>query len=275
MPDRGQLARARFYTLYTDSLAAAIGTLSDLEDADEQDILVALTGTLTLVTAVVASYQGNTKASINANIMVHEATSCLVAAKFHDAVTFTDRRIQPDAYRCILRIIAWDKQAADVPPDFCLPVDGDPDQVLFGAPRTFLTRHVEHHRYTRQIRSTDALLQHQPKQVKDAITSYFKKAKFKSFVSIPIDSGNKDVAVLSIQSTETEVFGYDKAEEQDMLQCVVPFRAILAYILREYERVQRTGAPYVEQETGTTRNGQTGAISRRTRTSTRVHGNRD
>ncbi|HEX5324700.1 MAG TPA: hypothetical protein VFW40_13005 [Capsulimonadaceae bacterium] len=238
-PEKGRFEKGNFLDLYTLSLYKAIDVLPEYRQATEVQILEGLQAALAAVSAVVASYHNKGDLNVNSCIMVAEPPSSIPAEQFHQKVRFSYPSNEPRTYTHVLRIVAWGKIGEDTTSEFYLPVHQDQHQVLFGAPKAFVTGDLEHHPNTRAIREGSKEIADQPRVVKNEIVSYFRTAKFRSFVSMRVPVGDHSHSVLSIHSNKTHVFGIDEVTEQEIEKYVRPFAAVISCILQELVRVHQ------------------------------------
>ncbi len=223
---RGEFSHAVFNRTYTRSLTTAFDSYIAIRDGDRQQTISALKDCLRAVSSVIAAYHSKDGLNVNATIFLRTDTSEYSPTDFHDRVHFTYRENSPDIYRCVLKVAGWGRDQADLM-DFALPVHRDPKQVLFGAPKTFMTGERDHVFDTSSIRSGSRHIADQPRSVKDAVVAYFKNAQFSSFATLAVGHGSDCSGVLSIQSSKKYVFGATPEKEEEIEEYIRPFCSVL------------------------------------------------
>lgn len=228
---KGRLSGRDFLEKYTSLLTDAIEALQDVHTYNEAQLRQAQTKILKLIAAVVILFHPEAVGlGINANLMLDEVISKHSSGgKFSDHVYFSDPQRTADTYSSILCIRAWAEPPRIAPLDFSVPIDKDPQRVLFGAPRTFTSGKETVIPNIHDRKEVSKQLKGQPEVVCDAIHAFFVRQKYKTFMSIAVKNSDKIVAVLNLQADQTGVFG-NRNKQAEIRRFIDPFCTILGII---------------------------------------------
>ena len=220
---KGRLSGQDFLEKYTKLLTDAIEALQDVHTYNETQLLQAQTKILKLIAAVVILFHPEAVGlGINANFMLSEGISGHSSdGKFADHVYFWDPQRTADTYSSVLCIRAWADPPQIAPLNFSIPVDKDPQRVLFGAPRTFTSGQEIVIPNIHDRKEVNKQLKGQPEVVCDTVHAFFISQKYKTFMSIAVKNSDKIVAVLNLQADQTGVFGNRNKQAEIRRECLV------------------------------------------------------
>ena len=228
---KGRLSGQDFLEKYTKLLTDAIEALQDVHTYNAEQLLQAQTKILILIAAVVILFHPEAvNLGINANLMLNEGIDNHSSEnKFANYVYFSDPQRNADTYSSVLCIRAWAYPPQVAPHNFSIPVDKDPQRVLFGAPRAFATGKEMVIPNIHSRKEVNKQLKGQPEVVCDAIHAFFASQKHKTFMSIVVKNADKAVAVLNLQADQLGVFG-KLTKQSEIKKFIEPFCTILGII---------------------------------------------
>jgi hypothetical protein len=228
---KGRLSGQTFLEEYTTLLTNAIEVLQDVHTYNEAQLLQAQTKILKLIAAVVILFHPEAVGlGINANLMLNEdIKDHSSGGKFADHVHFSDPQRAAETYSSVLCIRAWADPPQMAPHNFSVPVDKDPQRVLFGAPRTFVSGKEVVIPNIHNRKEVSKELKGQPEVVCDTIHAFFGRQKYKTFMSITVKNSDKTVAILNLQADQIGVFG-SRNKQEEVKRFIDPFCTILGII---------------------------------------------
>ena len=228
---KGRLSGQDFLEEYTKLLTDAIEALQDVHTYNATQLLQAQTKILKLIAAVVVLYHPEAVGlGINANLMLNEGVdNHSDGNKFADHVHFSDPQRTADTYSSVLSIRAWADPPQVAPHNFSVPVDSDPQRVLFGAPRAFASGKEMVIPNIHDRKKVNKELKGQPEVVCNAIHAFFAQQKYRTFMSIVVKNSDKTIAILNLQADQLNVFG-NLGKQAEMKKFIEPFSTILGII---------------------------------------------
>lgn len=221
-----------FIHYYTKTLTDAIEWLHYLPENTAEDIDNALKTILKMIRVVVAAYFGSKDdLQINANIMVAVPLNRNDFDSYPGLV-FMDARKHFYAYKCLLILTQWAVGDQNPRTNFAVPVHRDRTQVLFGAPKTYLTGETQIIGNTKDEAELSVLSSNQPSEISEQIRRYFlEQTDFCSFASWRLMYQEEPVGVLNVQSNRVDTFEDGSLYRRDIIGYIEPFCALLGMIV--------------------------------------------
>ena len=233
------LSAPSFIENYRETLRNSIDTLvAILRDAANYELLDSAETAVLKAINVTADRFRNATARRKADV-----NCVLMEPKLYDPNADANRTIlglEPNGrehLQYLLTITKMANQQLEIPLDFALPVynlnGALREKIPLGAPKAFATATNQVINFTLWLRPHRG---HSSKTVVKDLRKYFwhHKRDFLSFASLPIRSGNRVVAVVTIHCKWIRVLGKHRTMLIDFL---VPFLTILSYIHERKEEV--------------------------------------
>ncbi len=240
--DKQRIQSPDFFPAYIELLTKGVGLMQDVNQYPDAAVQYIQRETLQNVCDMVALYyeehkKTQSKDKFNASIMVsHECADWLELRggrqQWKESVRFFDANRQVGACTQVLVLTDWAREPNGWA-EFVLPVDGDPDYVLPGAPRAFAKDELQVIADTLSPQDLNQEMLKHASAAQQKLRNYFEdnKDEFRSFFSLPLHADNKVVGILNVQSKDVDILGIDN-ENRDVLEmCLRPFCSLLAALI--------------------------------------------
>ncbi len=186
--------------------------------------------------------------SVRANLMIaHETSTCAPEElqRLKQITKFLGFGRDLDSYQYILELVAWGYSDPEVPPALALPVE-DPSQpegkrrLLPGAPLAFALDDDFVIQNTRKISELAKTVSPDlDTDVLKNLQDYFGSKRMQSFACLVLHMEKSKVAVLNVQSNETEIFGPENADKETMTKSIEHYRYCLEYLISSQQRLKQ------------------------------------